>query len=200
MLEGRFEPAGGGLRLVWAFWGCGGVAHAGMCCCVGSEAASRAPGRRGGSRAQFAQLSVRSNRLFSAARRLERPREAGRLKDDSERGDLQRSDVPIWGWKQAFLPRRSRFTALAWSMLLNPRRLGTSPSFGVCRGCFRPGGDTGGLLEGSQESDASAARAARQLTHMTPADSSHASPGALQGPLTAVREVQAVLPAKAGVW
>ena len=38
-----------------------------------------------------------------------------------------------------------------------------------------------------------------QITIMT-AGKSLASPGALQGPLAAVREVQAVLPAKAGVW
>ena len=144
---------------VW-FGGSGGAGGARMLVCVVVLVLKPRAGRPGGAAGRALNLLsclLGSKLLFSAARRLERPREAGRLKDDSERGDLQRSDVPIWGWKQAFLPRRSRFTALAWPMLLNPRRLGTSPSFGVCRGCFRPGGDTGGLLEGSQESDASSA-------------------------------------------
>ena len=169
MLEGRFEPAGGGLRLVWRFWGCGGRAHAGMCWYIASEAASRAPGRRGGSRTQFAQLSVRSNRLFSAARRLERPREAGRLKDDSERGDLQRSDVPIWGWKQAFLPRRSRFTALAWPMLLNPRRLGTFAGFRCLPGLLSARSRYRRSFGGIAGVRCQCSPRARQLTHMTPA-------------------------------
>ena len=44
-------------------------------------------------------------------------------------------------------------------------------------------------------------RAARRLqTHMTPPIFSLASPGALHGPLTGVREEQAVLSSEAGVW
>ena len=168
MLEGRFEPAGGGLRLVWRFWACGGRAHAGMCWYIASEAASRAPGPRAGSRTQFAQLSVRSNRLFSAARRLERPREAGRLKDDSERGDLQRSDVPIWGWKQAFLPRRSRFTALAWSMV-NPRDLRAPRCpLGSAGVPFGPE-QIQAVFWRDRRSQCQCSRRARQLTHITPA-------------------------------
>ena len=86
MVEGRFEPAGGGLRLVWRFWAVGGRAHAGMCWYIASEAASRAPGRRGGSRTQFAQLSVMQQAAVFGGAAPAGPREAGTLKDESDAG------------------------------------------------------------------------------------------------------------------
>ena len=48
--------------------------------------------------------------------------------------------------------RRPSLPDSSWSMV-NPARPRTPrSSFGVCRGCFRPGAGTGGLLEGLQES------------------------------------------------
>ena len=126
------------------------------------------PGGAAGRALNLLSCLLGSKLLFSAARRLERPREAGRLKDDSERGDLQRSDVPIWGWKQAFLPRRSRFTALAWSMV-NPRDLRAPRCpLGSAGVPFGPE-QIQAVFWRDRRSQCQCSRRARQLTHITPA-------------------------------
>ena len=70
MLEWRFEPAGGGLRLVWRFWRCGGVPGGRERCLIGLGGLRRAPRaprpRRERARPQLCACSCSRNELAHA--------------------------------------------------------------------------------------------------------------------------------------
>ena len=92
MLEWRFEPAGGGLRLVWAFWGCGGVAGCGGCVVVlVLKPRARRRGARGPSVAQrtFASCLLRQANFRWRTARID-PGKLGDAKDDNDAETLQR--------------------------------------------------------------------------------------------------------------
>ena len=169
MLEGRFEPAGGGLRLVWAFWAVGGRAHAGMCCCVGSEASRPARGRAARRKRERGQSCNRLLQPNRAGARSNRPplslRDSARwtrhYDSVSGRGDHARSSIgPSFGGSSASLQKLSTLSALGLKV----------PFSHGCPFCFysHTAGRPGALLSRESRSLAAPSEPARARAVLKP--------------------------------
>ena len=141
MLDGRFEPAGGGLRLVWAFWGCGGVAGAGGSLVVAVAKLSRRSGARAARRKRGAaklQMAVAGETSWRTPRRTWESSEiegCNTLRPYNVRGELPISCASRRG--RVTRASASRFLLVCIPARKNYRRA----DIPVCRGRARPGAD-----------------------------------------------------------
>ena len=194
MLEWRFEPAGGGLRLVWRFWAVGGRAHAGMCCCVGSEASRPARGR----------AARRKRERGQSCNRLLQPNRAGAR---SNRPPLSLRDSARWTRHYDSVSGRGDHTSTSTGpSLLVVLLLVATRADGAVRGAlvvpglpaprFGPG-RTEGLLPGERRSLAAPSKPprARAVLKLPSGRGKAASPlqGLLHGALALARKQRVAL-------
>lgn len=196
MLEGRFEPAGGGLRLVWWFWACGGVAGGRERCLIGLRGlrrAQRAPRPRASDARPTLQLGCCSRIELAHARIAPffRPATAHNPSTARERKS---------GTRGSYCAVLFHNLGRATASLRNPLLLGPKVPFSHgCAFCFysHTAGRPGAVLSRESRSLAapSGARARARRSQTTTDREKAASPlqGVLHGALALARKQRLAL-------